>query len=38
LSTDRKAQTDALPLEPPGVSARKINRLDACFASDKLFC
>jgi hypothetical protein len=42
LSTDtpessRKAQIDALLLRLPGVSARKINGLDAYFVSDKMF-
>jgi hypothetical protein len=42
LSTDtpessRKAQLDALLLKLPGVSARKINGLDAYFVSDKMF-
>jgi hypothetical protein len=42
LSTDsrkpvRKAQLDALLLELPGVSARKINGLDAYFVSDRMF-
>jgi hypothetical protein len=42
LSTDipkssRKAQIDALLLNLPGVSARKINGLDAYFVSDKMF-
>jgi hypothetical protein len=38
-STDpsRKAQIDALLLKLPGVSARKINGLDAYFVSDKMF-
>jgi len=35
--TDRKAQIDALLLTLPGVSARKINGLDAYFVSDKMF-
>jgi hypothetical protein len=35
--SSRKAQIDALLLELPGVSARKINRLDAYFVSDKMF-
>ncbi len=34
---DRKAQIDALLLRFPGVSARKINGLDAYFVSDKMF-
>ena len=33
----RKAQIDALLLKLPGVSARKINNLDAYFVSDKMF-
>ena len=33
----RKAQIDALLLNLPGVSARKINGLDAYFVSDKMF-
>ena len=33
----RKAQIDALLLGLPGVSARKINGLDAYFVSDKMF-
>jgi hypothetical protein len=42
MSTDspessRKAQIDALLLKLPGVSARKINRLDAYFVNDKMF-
>jgi hypothetical protein len=42
LSTDApksgpKAQIDALLLKLPGVSARKINGLDAYFVSDKMF-
>jgi hypothetical protein len=42
LSTDipkssRKEQIDALLLNLPGVSARKINGLDAYFVSDKMF-
>jgi hypothetical protein len=32
-----KAQVDALLLKLPGVSARKINGLDAYFVSDKMF-
>lgn len=35
--TTRKAQIDALLLKLPGVSARKINSLDAYFVSDKMF-
>lgn len=42
MSTDtpesgRKAQIDALLLKLPGVSARRINNLDAYFVSDKMF-
>lgn len=42
MSTDppesgRKAQIDALLLKLPGVSARKINNLDAYFVSDRMF-
>ena len=42
ISTDtpessRKAQIDALLLKLPGVSARKINGLDAYFVSDRMF-
>ncbi len=33
----RKEQIDALLLKLPGVSARKINGLDAYFVSDKMF-
>ena len=32
-----KAQIDALLLKLPGVSARKINGLDAYFVSDRMF-
>lgn len=35
--SSRKAQIDALLLKLPGVSARKINGLDAYFVSDKMF-
>ena len=35
--SSRKAQLDALLLKLPGVSARKINGLDAYFISDKMF-
>mgnify|MGYP001408353055 CR=1 FL=1 len=35
--TSRKEQIDALLLKLPGVSARKINGLDAYFVSDKMF-
>lgn len=35
--SNRKAQIDALLLKLPGVSARKINDLDAYFVSDKMF-
>ena len=41
MSTDtpdsRKSQIDALLLKLPGVSARKINGLDAYFVSDRMF-
>lgn len=42
MSTDtpeasRKSHLDALLLKLPGVSARKINGLDAYFVSDKMF-
>ena len=33
----RKAQIDAVLLKLPGVSARKINGLDAYFVADKMF-
>ena len=35
--TDRKEKIDALLLKLPGVSARKINGLDAYMVSDKMF-
>lgn len=35
--SSRKAQIDAVLLKLPGVSARKINDLDAYFVSDKMF-
>ena len=35
--TTRKAQIDTLLLKLPGVTARKINGLDAYFVSDKMF-
>lgn len=35
--SDRKSQIDALLLTLQGVSARKINGLDAYFVSDKMF-
>ena len=35
--TGRKAQIDELLLKLPGVSARKINGLDAYFVADKMF-
>ena len=35
--SSRKAQIDTLLLKLPGVSARKINGLDAYFVSDKMF-
>jgi hypothetical protein len=33
----RKSQLDALLLKLPGVSARKINGMDAYFVSDRMF-
>jgi hypothetical protein len=33
----RKSRIDALLLQLPGVSARKINSLDAYFVADKMF-
>lgn len=36
-NTERKTQIDALLLKLPGVSARKINGLDAYFVADKMF-
>jgi hypothetical protein len=36
-SSSRKDTVDALLLALPGVSARKINGLDAYFVSDKMF-
>ena len=35
--SSRKAQIEALLLELPGVSARRINGLDAYFVNDKMF-
>jgi len=35
--SSRKAQIDAVLLKLPGVSAGKINKLDAYFVSDKMF-
>ena len=35
--SNRKAQIDALLLKLPGVSARKINSLDAYFVGDRMF-
>jgi hypothetical protein len=35
--SSRKARIDAVLLKLPGVSARKINGLDAYFVSDKMF-
>jgi hypothetical protein len=35
--SNRKAQIDALLCQLPGVSARKINGLDAYFVSDRMF-
>jgi hypothetical protein len=37
MKTNRKSQIDALLLKLPGVSARKINGLDAYFVSDRMF-
>jgi hypothetical protein len=37
LDSNRKAQIDALLCQLPGVSARKINGLDAYFVSDRMF-
>jgi hypothetical protein len=36
-NSSRKTQIDALLLKLPGVSARKINGLDAYFVSDRMF-
>ncbi len=36
-SGERKTQIDAVLLKLPGVSARKINGLDAYFVADKMF-
>lgn len=36
-TSSRKAQIDAVLLKLPGVSARKLNGLDAYFVSDKMF-
>jgi hypothetical protein len=36
-NSSRKTQIDALLLKLPGVSAGKINGLDASFVSDKMF-
>ena len=35
--SSRKAELDALLLKLPGVSAKKINGLDAYFVSDRMF-
>jgi len=35
--SSRKAQIDALLLKLPGVSTKKINRLDAYFVNDRMF-
>jgi hypothetical protein len=35
--SSRKAQIDALLLKLPGVSAKKINGLDAYFVNDRMF-
>ncbi|MEO8142806.1 MAG: hypothetical protein ABI654_01205 [Betaproteobacteria bacterium] len=37
IPSSRKDQIDALLLKLPGVSARKINGLDAYFVNDKMF-
>ena len=37
IPSSRKERIDALLLALPGVSARKINGLDAYFVSDKMF-
>ena len=37
IASSRKAQIDAVLLNLPGASARKINGLDAYFVSDKMF-
>ena len=37
IKSSRKAQLDAVLLKLPGVSARKINGLDAYFVSDRMF-
>ena len=37
IPSSRKEQIDALLLKLPGVSARKINGLDAYFVNDKMF-
>lgn len=37
IPSSRKEQIDALLLKLPGVSARKINGLDAYIVSDKMF-
>jgi len=37
IPSSRKEQVDALLLQLPGVSARKINGLDAYFVNDKMF-
>jgi len=34
---ERKAQIDAILLALPGVTAKKINQLDAYFVSDRMF-
>ena len=36
-AANRKAQIDAVLLKLPGVSARKINGLDAYFVNDRMF-
>lgn len=37
VTAGRKAQIDAVLLKLPGVSARKINGLDAYFVADRMF-
>jgi hypothetical protein len=37
LESTRKSQIDAVLLKLPGVTARKVNGLDAYFVSDKMF-
>ena len=37
VDSTRKSQIDAVLLKLPGVTARKVNGLDAYFVSDKMF-